>query len=133
MCYNTQTILYEIERERKMIFGKHVNRYYLKYAGWLLLGLVSLIAVDYLQLLIPKLYQMVNNGKNQGYVLLDGARVPFDLNFLLDEICMPMVRIILAIVFGRFLWRIAILGSAIKVETDLRNRMFDHAKELSRE
>ena len=133
MCYNTQTILYEIERERKMIFGKHVNRYYLKYAGWLLLGLVSLIAVDYLQLLIPNLYQMVINGMNQGYVLLDGARVPFDLNFLLDEICMPMVRIILAIVFGRFLWRIAILGSAIKVETDLRNRMFDHAKELSRE
>ena len=133
MCYNTQTILYEIERERKMIFGKHVNRYYLKYAGWLLLGLVSLIAVDYLQLLIPNLYQMVINGMNQGYVLLDGARVPFDLDFLLDEICMPMVRIILAIVFGRFLWRIAILGSAIKVETDLRNRMFDHAKELSRE
>ena len=21
-----------------MIFGKHINRYYLKYAGWLLLG-----------------------------------------------------------------------------------------------
>ena len=39
-----------------MIFGKHINRYYLKYAGWLIAGLLSLVAVDYLQLEIPKLY-----------------------------------------------------------------------------
>ena len=49
-----------------MIFGKHINRYYLKYAGWLFLGLLSLIAVDYLQLEIPELYGMVTNGINQG-------------------------------------------------------------------
>ena len=36
-----------------MIFGKHINRYYLKYAHFLLLGLVALVAVDYLQLEIP--------------------------------------------------------------------------------
>ena len=29
-----------------MIFGKHINRYYLKYAGWLLMGLAALVAVD---------------------------------------------------------------------------------------
>ena len=29
-----------------MIFGKHINRYYLKYAGWLLMGLAALVAVS---------------------------------------------------------------------------------------
>lgn len=116
-----------------MIFGKHINRYYLRYAHWLLLGLAALIAVDYLQLEIPNLYQMVINGVNQGYVMVDGAQVAFDMDFLLDRICMPMVIIILTLVFGRFLWRVCFFGTAIKVEADLRNRMFGHAKELSRE
>ena len=116
-----------------MVFGKHINRYYIKYGGWLLLGLVALVAVDYLQLVIPNLYQMVINGMNQGYVMIDGARVVFDMDFLLDRICMPMVGVILAMVFGRFLWRVMFFGSGIKVEADLRNRMFDNARNLSRE
>lgn len=116
-----------------MIFGKHINRYYLKYAGWLLLGLVSLVMVDYLQLEIPKLYRMVINGMNTGAAEVDGVQTAFDMDFLLDKICMPMVGIILAMVFGRFLWRVCFFGSAVKVEADLRNRMFSHAKDLSRE
>ena len=116
-----------------MIFGKHINRYYLKYAGWLLLGLVSLVAVDFLQLEIPKLYRMVINGMQFGVVDLDGTMMPFDMDFLLDHICMPMVGVILAMVFGRFLWRICFFGSAVRLEEDLRNRMFLHAKDLSRE
>ena len=116
-----------------MIFGKYINRYYLRYGYMLLLGLAALIMVDYLQLEIPELYQMVINGINQGYVMIDGAQVAFDLDFLLDRICMPMLGIILAMVFGRFLWRVCFFGSAIKVETDLRNRMFDNCRHLSRE
>ena len=116
-----------------MIFGKHINRYYLKYAPWLIFGLISLVMVDYLQLEIPKLYSMLINGMNMGYVELDGARQAFDLNFLLDRICMPMVKVILIIVVGRFLWRICFFGSAVRLEEDLRNRMFGHAKKLSRE
>ena len=116
-----------------MIFGKHINRYYVRYAPWLLLGLISLAAVDYLQLVVPHLYQMVINGVNTGFVEIDGATVPFDMDFLLDQICMPMVGIIISLAFGRFLWRICIFGSAIRLETDLRNRMFGHAKDLSRQ
>ena len=116
-----------------MIFGKHINRYYLKYAGMLLLGLAALILVDTLQLEIPVLYQMVINGTSLGYVTVDGVQMAFDMDFLLDKICMPMVGIILCMVLGRFLWRVCFFGAAIKVETDLRNRMFDNAKNLSRE
>ncbi len=116
-----------------MIFGKHINRYYLRYALWLLIGLAALVMVDYLQLIIPNLYEMLINGINDGYVALDGKQIPFDMAFLLDRICMPMVGVILAMVFGRFLWRVTFFGAAIRVETDIRNRMFDHAKDLSRE
>ena len=116
-----------------MIFGKHINRYYLRFGWMLLLGLGALVMVDFLQLEIPELYQMVINGVNQGYVAIDGVNVTFDMDFLLDRICMPMVGIILCMVFGRFLWRVCFFGAGIRVETDLRNRMFDHAKDLSRE
>jgi len=116
-----------------MIFGKHINRYYLRFSWMLLLGLGALVMVDYLQLEIPELYQMVINGINQGFVTVEGEQLPFDMAFLLDRICMPMVKIILCMVFGRFLWRVCFFGAGIRVETDLRGRMFDHAKDLSRE
>ena len=116
-----------------MIFGKHINRYYLKFSWMLLLGLAALMMVDFLQLEIPELYQMIINGINQGYVTIEGVDIPFDMAFLLDRICMPMVKIILCVVFGRFLWRVCFFGAGIRVETDLRGRMFDHAKDLSRE
>ena len=117
-----------------MIFGKHINRYYLKYGPMLLLGLIALVMVDALQLEIPKLYGAVIDGMKNGVVVLaDGSTIPFDMTYVLDTICMPMVKIILAMVFGRFLWRVCFLGSAVKLEEQLRNRMFDHAKDLSRE
>ena len=109
-----------------MLFGKHINRYYLKYAGWIVLGLLSLVIVDGLQLITPKLYGAVVDG-------MSGHIEGFDLDYILDKICMPMVGIILAVVFGRFLWRYCFFGAGIRMEEDLRNRMFSHAKELSRE
>ena len=118
-----------------MILGKHINRYYWKYAGMLLLGLVALTMVDALQLVIPKLYRMVIDGMSGASRVeaLNGQLMTFDLNFVMDWVCMPMVGVILALVFGRFLWRVCFLGSAVRLEEDLRNRMFSHAKELSRE
>ena len=116
-----------------MLFGKHINRYYLKYAHWLLLGLLSLVMVDFLQLEIPKFYRMVIDGMSYGYILEGQTQIPFTMELVLDTICMPMLLIILALVCGRFLWRICFFGSAVRLEEDLRNRMFGHAKELSRE
>lgn len=116
-----------------MIFGKHINRYYFKYAFWLLLGLAALMVVDYAQLMVPALYRLVVNGMNTGLAEIDGVTQAFDMDFLLDNVCLPLVIIIVLMVFGRFLWRICLFGAAIKVETDVRNSMFDHAKDLSRQ
>lgn len=113
-----------------MIFGKHINRYYLKHAPALLLGVLTLIVIDYIQLIVPKLYKLVVNGINTGMTEVDGVLVPFTMDVLLDHVCLPLVFIILAMVFGRFLWRICFFGAAVKVSTDLRGRMFDHCKDL---
>ena len=114
-----------------MVFGRVMNKYYLKYAPMLLLGLITLVGVDWLQLLIPGMYQTVVNGINYGYATLDGQTVPFTMAFLIQEVCMPLVGIILLMVLGRFLWRVCFFGSAIRVEADLRARMFHRAKDLS--
>jgi ATP-binding cassette subfamily B protein len=116
-----------------VIFGKYINRYYLKYAVYLLLGLIALVAVDYLQLVIPNLYQMVINGVDTGFVTVDGQTVAFTVDFLLDKICLPMIVIVLCLVVGRFLWRIGFFGAAARMERDLRNEMFDHCKDLSQQ
>ena len=116
-----------------MIFGKHINQYYLKYAPRLLLGAIALILVDYVQLIIPELYRMLINGLNEGEVLYKGVMTTFDTAFLLDRICLPIVFVIAVMIVGRFLWRVCFFGSAIRVETDIRIKMFDHCKDLSRE
>ena len=72
-----------------MLFGKHINRYYLKFFPRLLLGLLSLLMVDYFQLKIPEFYRMVINGINEGVAEVNGALLPFDMDFLLDHICAP--------------------------------------------
>ncbi len=117
-----------------MIFGKHINKYYVKYGPMLLLGILALLLVDFLQLEIPELYRMVLEGIEYGKVeLADGSFVPFDMNFLLDKVCAPLLWIILAMVFGRFLWRICLFGAGIKLSTDIRSEMFNHAKGLSQQ
>jgi ATP-binding cassette subfamily B protein len=120
-------------RKSALIFGKHINKYYLKYAPQLLLGAVALILVDYVQLIIPELYRMLINGLNEGQVLYKGSMTPFDTAFLLDRICLPIIYVVVVMVIGRFLWRVCFFGSAIRVETDIRIKMFDHCKDLPRE
>ena len=116
-----------------MIFGKHINRYYFKYSPLIILGLIALFFVDSLPLVIPQLYVMIINGIDNGVVNIDGFDHVFDMNFLLDKICLPMIIIILVMVLCRFLWRICFFGSGVLMETHLRGRMFDHAKNLSQQ
>ena len=116
-----------------MIFGRCINRYYLRHAPVLLLGILSLLTVDYIQLLIPELYRLVINGVNLGQVAVDGQTLPFTREVLMQHICLPMIYIVVLMVIGRFLWRICFFGSAIKVTADLRERMFGHSRQLSQQ
>jgi ATP-binding cassette subfamily B protein len=64
---------------------------------------------------------------------MDGVIHNFDMEFLLDEVCLPLLFVILGMVVGRFLWRVCFFGAGIKLESDLRSRMFDRCKDLSQE
>ena len=116
-----------------MIFGKYINRYYLKNAPVLLLGLLALLMVDYIQLLIPQFYRLVINVVNLGQVVVNGQTLPFTKEVLLQHICLPMIWIVVLMVIGRFLWRICFFGSAVRVAANLRERMFDHSRQLSQQ
>lgn len=116
-----------------MIFGKYINRYYLKNAPVLLLGLLALLMVDYIQLLIPQFYRLVINGVNLGQVVVNGQPLPFTKEVLLQHICLPMIWIVVLMVIGRFLWRTCFFGSAVRVAANLRERMFDHSRQLSQQ
>lgn len=113
-----------------MVFGKHINKYFIRYSWLLLLGLFSLAIVDYGVLKVPEFYRMVVNGINDGQVMFEGAMVAFDIDFLLDHICLPLIYVVIMIVAGRFLWRVCFFGSAIYVEIGLRDEMFDKCKRL---
>ena len=106
-----------------MILGKHINRYYLKFLHMYILGTIALVFVDYFQLKVPELYGNVINGMN-------GAEW-FNMEYLIRDVCIPLAIIMATIIVGRFLWRICFFGSAVKIETDLRSRMFEHARLLS--
>lgn len=120
-------------RENRRDFGKYINRYYLKHAPVLLLGILSLLTVDYIQLLIPELYRLVINGVNLGQVVVDGQTMAFTKEVLFQHICLPMIYIVVLMVIGRFLWRVCFFGSAVRVAADLREQMFDHSRQLSQQ
>ena len=80
-----------------MIFGKTINRYYLKHLPVILLGIIALIAVDYFQLKIPELYKLVLNGISYGEVTIDGETLPFTLDLVAKEVCLPLIFVL---VFG---------------------------------
>lgn len=113
-----------------MVFGKHINKYYLRYSWLLFLGLCSLVAVDYFQLKIPEIYGMIISGLNNGVVEVGGTVVPFDKDILWSEICVPMFTVIVVMVIGRFLWRVCFFIPGIRVQKHLREEMFSHCKTL---
>ncbi len=56
--------------------------------------------------MIPELYRLVINGVNLGKVVVDGQTLTFTREVLFQNICLPMIWIVLMMVIGRFLWRV---------------------------
>lgn len=104
-----------------MIFGRTINKYYLKYYYLFLLGFISLIAVDYFQLEIPNLTGQLIDGLDAGTLGEPG------LVALIGQLAI----IAGVIVGGRFLWRYGIIGASRNIEYDIRNEMFTHSLKLS--
>ena len=111
-----------------MVFGKHINKYYLKYSWVLIIGIIALFAVDLYQLKIPEIYSEIIFHLAPNSV---GALKGSDLVERLKQLCLDMLIVVIVMVIGRCLWRLCFFGSAIKVETEIRKEMFNHCKDLS--
>ena len=106
-----------------MLFGKHINRYYLKYAPLFILGILALVAVDIIQLFVPEYLGEVvkilqTPDSDRGRIMTLGI----------------YVLIVAAGMFlGRFLWRVTLFNAAFRIEADMRHKMFLKAESLPRQ
>jgi ATP-binding cassette subfamily B protein len=106
-----------------MLFGKHVNKYYLKYFWYFFFGIIALIAVDYAQLLVPEaIGNMVDN-----FNMINGIS---NWEYFLKPILM-ILGVALIMFVGRLVWRRCIFTESLKVSADIRREMFQKAEVLS--
>ena len=105
-----------------MLFGKYVNRYYLKYGWMFLIGILALIAVDYIQLFIPEYL-----GEVVGILQKGG-----DINRIYT---LGIYTLIVAggMFIGRIIWRVTLFNASFRIEADMRHKMFLKAEALPRQ
>lgn len=105
-----------------MLFGRHVNEFYKKYWHLFLIGIIALIAVDFFQLEIPEIYgEIINRLKNDGSIPKS----------ILIDLILRMGAIAAIMFVGRFTWRNCVFGVGVRIESDLREKMFIHSELLS--
>ena len=104
-----------------MIFGKLVNKYYLKYWYMYLFGFITLGAVDFFLLQIPRAVANIIDAIDKSTL---------EVSFLMSQLGLIAIYA-LVIIVGRFLWRIFIFGASRKIGFDIRNEMFTHSEKLS--
>ncbi len=98
-----------------------IKPYFIKHRLRIIIGLSCLMAVDFMQLYIPRVVKQA----------VDGLTVyRADLTTLLR---FALTILILAVGIGclRYVWRRCLIGLSIRVEEGLRNRLFSHLQTLS--
>ncbi|MDR2822703.1 MAG: ABC transporter ATP-binding protein/permease [Acholeplasmatales bacterium] len=109
-----------------MVLGKHFYKYYFKFFIYFLIGVISLIVVDYISLDIPK---------NIGKIIsaLEEFSKTGSTSFDFQKSVFTILIIGVIITFGRVLWRLSLLIASRKIEHDIRIKMFNKALLLSRD
>ena len=125
-----------------MIFGKHINKYYQKYLLFIILGIITLLLVDYAQLEIPRICGYVLDGIKDGTLTDDGKMGSISNLFTsgfsngkgviynIQTYMLYLILVALILFIGRFLWRYLIIGTAIKIEGDMRRDMFIKSEKM---
>ncbi len=111
-----------------MLFSKAINKYYLKFAPLFIIGVIALLVVNLAQLEVPLIIgRLVDD--------LEAFRAgDFTRDQALDavsDIVITLVFISIAIIIGRFTWRIGIMGASRRIAFEVRNDMFEHSLLLS--
>ena len=106
-----------------MLLGKYINKYYRKYAILFILGILALLAVDWIQLYIPEYL-------GRAVTILD---TPGSDKKEIIKLGLLVLLAASGMFVGRFLWRITLFNAAIRIEADIRHEMFLKAEALPRE
>ena len=105
-----------MNRELKLA-GHYAGRYWV----WYLFGLISLTAVDFLTVEVPKITAAIIDGLKADDITID----------VITGLLWKMLLFAAIIALGRFGWRFFFFGASRQVERDLRNDMFGHLETLS--
>jgi len=98
-----------------------LKTYFIENRIALILGLSSLLLVDFLQLLIPRIIKKS----------IDVLTAGLASSGLLLKYALIIVGIAIAMAIFRYIWRFLVFGHSRKVEEALRNRMYEHLQTLS--
>jgi len=93
-----------------------LKKYFKKYLWQVLFGIIALVIIDLLQLFVPRIIKLVIDA------LAQGKASPSLLGYYFFWIMV----IALGIAFGRFWWRYLLIGSARKIEKELRQDFYNH-------
>ena len=108
-----------------MLFGKYVNKYYLKYAIFFIIGIAALIAVDWIQTLIPEYLGEVVK-------ILQVKEGPIDVDRIVT-LGLYVLLVAGGMFLGRFIWRITLFNASFRIESEMRHEMFLKAEALPRQ
>ena len=105
-----------------MVFGHNINKLYLKYWYLYLLGIVSLIAVDFANsVLPPEIIAKIIDGLDSGTMTND----------ILLTYTLQLVAILVVSFVCRAMWRIGFFGAAHRAARDIRHSLFKKSLTLS--
>lgn len=111
-----------------MLFSKYLNKYYLKYWYFYLLGILALVFVDYIQLYLPEfLGELVGVFENAS---ITGSFTQ-EMRSQIIQIVLFTILIGAGLMLGRMLWRFTLFRASFKIEAELRHDMFLKAEKLS--
>ena len=104
-----------------MLFGKNINKYYIKYLHYIIIGIIALIFVDVYQLKIP---EIIGN-------IVDDIKEKTLTAEMIITYTKQMAFVVLVMFLGRFAWRVCIFGNGVRVQSDMRSELFKKSELLS--
>ncbi|MCR5490864.1 MAG: ABC transporter ATP-binding protein/permease [Bacilli bacterium] len=105
-----------------MLFGKHINKYYKKYWYLFLIGIVTLIAIDYAQTILPEALGEIVTLFQHGGGSSESQVMP---------IVWRVVIVALVLAAGRVIWRVSIFSASSRIEMGMREEMFVKSERVS--
>ncbi len=106
-----------MEKKKKGVLLPHIWKHKFSY----IIGLLTLLIVDYCNLYIPQITSEITDGLTSFTLDLQGVL----------KLVITLIVLSLFVALGRILWRQFIFGASRKVETEIRNDLFEHLETLT--